>query len=185
MDLPPKFPASILVGEQMELKAVSQKDAPAFFHVIQENQNFFAEFEFSAPSFTSLETVEEAISHLATLSENGKGATYGYWVNQILAGLFKVNAVDWSNRSADIGFWMSQTSTGKGLAYAALYALRDTCIQTLALKKLTASTAISNQKSQKLLLKAGFKNIKLIKSNFVIRGKEVDDFLFAFEAPTK
>jgi ribosomal-protein-serine acetyltransferase len=160
-----------------KLKSVQLGDAPEFFRIIKENQKYFSEFEFIAPKFETVTDVENVISHLINYKRASEGANYGFWANDQLVGLFTINKVDWKNQIADVGYWLIQSAAGKGLAFFGLCALRDN-LKNLDFKILTATTAVSNIKSQKLLLKAGFNKEKILEKNITVNNKSIDEILF-------
>ncbi len=180
MDLhQPNFPILIPVSDNLILKSVQVSDAVNFFKTIRENKNHFAAFDFISPSFESLKEVEGVIASLIKYKNTGSGVNYGLWKQDELLGLFTVNKVLWEKKEADVGFRLIKTATGHGFAKLGLEALCGDLIN-LGFRRLTASTAISNQRSQALLHKAGFEKIEILREHITVRGQKIDEFLYEF-----
>ncbi len=179
------LPETIKCENNFRLKAVSLNDSDYFLKIISENQEHFSQFDFVSPAFSTLPEVIEVIKNLNQYQTDLAGVSYGFWSESKLLGLFTINRIDWTNQVADIGFWLIQGATNQGFASIGLKALTQCCWNTLELKSLTAHTAVSNIKCQKLLLKFGFKKIDTLKGHFKVRGLEIDEYLYCLHRPVR
>ncbi|MGZ3805842.1 MAG: GNAT family N-acetyltransferase [Pseudobdellovibrionaceae bacterium] len=169
---------NIEVDDNLVLKAVSLKEAAHFLQIICENKKHFESFEFISPQFESLEAVESVIQVLNKHKADFSGVSYGLWNGANLLGLFTINEILWHESSADLGFWLSESATGKGFAIRAFTALVQNCFEKLNLQCVTATTAVSNLKCRKILNKMGFVQEKELPGNIQVKGKSVDESLF-------
>jgi RimJ/RimL family protein N-acetyltransferase len=172
------FPFVIQVTNNICLKAVTEEDAPSFFKIILENQCHFAELEFIAPTFDSVDSVVSAIKRLEEQRKNGEGASYGLWENGNLIGLFAISNIDWGHCSADIGGWLIPDVMGRGLAFRVLISLKDYCLESGKFSSVRAVTTIGNLKAQRALLKAGFIEDRHLPLHLEVRGKQIDEIQF-------
>jgi RimJ/RimL family protein N-acetyltransferase len=97
--------------------------------------------------------------------------------------LITINKIDWIEESADIGIWLVENATGKGLAFKSLKAIIEVCWNILNLKTLTAHTALSNIKCQCLLEKLSFTKTQLLKNHIKVRGQNVDEYQYQLAKP--
>ena len=164
--------------ENIYLKAVDRAHAPLFLKIVDENKKYFEQFDFIAPQFESVQEIEQVIDRLMKLKAEKNGASYGLWKGPELIGLMTINHVNWKKKEADVGYWIIEKATGHGYATKAFSALVRYCFEVLDLKTLTAHTATTNIKSQKILKKMGFKETMTLKERVEVRGRKVDDFLF-------
>lgn len=74
----------------------------------------------TAPNFDSVEAVEKVILLLDQFKDNKEGVNYCLWKDGNLSGLFTVNSAIWDTQTADVGYWLTESATGKGLAYLGL-----------------------------------------------------------------
>jgi ribosomal-protein-serine acetyltransferase len=174
-----KLSNTIIIDEAYALKAAAIKDAEVFFKVVSENQNHFLQYEFISPKFESVEQLKNIIRLLDLSKRDSRGASYGLWNDQNLLGLFTINEINWENRIADVGYWLVESAMGQGLGLRGFTALIEHCFQRLELASLTAHTAVSNTRSQQLLMKAGFQKVKVLEKSITVRGTPVDEILFS------
>lgn len=173
-----KFVSEITCEDGVILKVVSESEATTFFNIINDNQDYFSEFEFIAPDFKSIDEVRDTISALTSFCNNRNGVSYGLWRSGNLLGLFTINKVDWGEKLAEVGFWLTGNAAGNGVASNVLKHFVDHCFSQLKLAELRAFTAVSNVKTQRLLEKVGFLQENLIKSNIQVRGEDIDEYMY-------
>ena len=171
----------IYADQGLVLKAVGLEDGQAFFVAISENQSHFLNFDFSSPNFSSVSEVEQVIQSLMQYRQQEDGASYGAWLENKLVGFFTINKIDWSLKTADLGYWLVKSATGRGLAITGLKSLIEYCFGRLNLNYITAHVATTNLKSQNVLLKAGFQKQQRYSQNMNVRGQLVDSFEYKLE----
>ncbi|MDD4984020.1 MAG: GNAT family N-acetyltransferase [Candidatus ainarchaeum sp.] len=74
-------------------------------------------------------------------------------------GVLSLHHMDYKKGTGYIGYWLTKSNWGKGIATKALKHLLPFAFDYLGLKKIYAKTLISNTKSQGVLERAGFKVI--------------------------
>ncbi|MFY9633563.1 MAG: GNAT family N-acetyltransferase [Cellulosimicrobium cellulans] len=80
--------------------------------------------------------------------------------------------------SANLGYWVDQEFTGRGIGSAAVAFALDYSRKELGLHRLQAATLIHNAASQKVLRKAGFTEIGLASAYLLIAGSWQDHILY-------
>jgi ribosomal-protein-serine acetyltransferase len=177
------IPVRINIRSNLYLRSVTLDDAESFFIVIKESQSHFSNFEFKSPTFTEMADVESIIQSLNEAQKNGLSASFGLWHDDRLIGLFTINTIDWDKKTADIGLWLIESATGKGLAFYSLQSLIKSCWNDLGMKTITAHTAISNIQCQRLLEKTNFVKTQLFKNHIKVRGQFVDEYKYLLDLP--
>lgn len=81
-------------------------------------------------------------------------------------------------QSADIGYWVSQSHNGRGLATAAVADAITIAFRELRLHRLQAATLLHNTASQRVLTRNGFRPFGIAPSYLKIAGKWQDNVLF-------
>jgi ribosomal-protein-serine acetyltransferase len=76
-----------------------------------------------------------------------KGFVAGIWHEGRLAGVIGYDAIDWENRTTEVGYWLGKEHQGKGLVTAACRALVDHAFLELGLNRVVISCATENEKS--------------------------------------
>jgi ribosomal-protein-alanine N-acetyltransferase len=170
--------ASVL-AEGYEIRPLAAGDGPALAAAYRRNRDHLAPWDPARPEvfYTDEGQSVEVADRLRVVSE-GHGAS---WV--LVRGAEVVGRVNLNNvirgvlQSASVGYWVGAEHTGRGLATAmveeALGAAAD-----LGLHRVEAGTLLSNEPSQRVLLKAGFERIGVARSFLYIAGAWQDHVLF-------
>ena len=96
-----------------------------------------------------------------------------------LAGtIFVNNIVRGPFQSATLGYWVSSSRTGRGLASGAVAAAVERAFGPLALHRLEAGTLVDNHASQRVLARNGFTRFGLAPRYLHIGGAWQDHILF-------
>ncbi|MFC8732532.1 GNAT family N-acetyltransferase [Luteimicrobium sp. NPDC057192] len=80
--------------------------------------------------------------------------------------------------SADLGYWTDRALQGRGIMSAAVGAVVGIARDDLALHRLQASTLPENERSQRVLARAGFERFGLARDYLRIAGRWRDHVLF-------
>jgi len=110
----------------------------------------------------------EAMVPLMILDEDGQVAGR-ISLNGITRGAFQ---------SASVGYWVSQSSNGRGLASAAVAEVVGLAFRGLGLHRLQAETLPRNAPSQRVLIRNGFRPFAVAPSYLRIAGEWQDHVLF-------
>lgn len=92
-----------------------------------------------------------------------------------VAGLHKIK-----KGRAELGYWLGEPYWGKGITTGAVKALLDIAINELSLEQVYAYCFINNIGSKKVLLKSGFKEIKVVDEDCNSYQKDVKSFYFEY-----
>ena len=131
--------------------APSEPDRPRSFHSVAGQRAWIESHE---NAFAILDNGE--IAGTITLSN----AVYGFF------------------QSANVGYWVAQDRTRRGLATAALAAVAGVAFDELGLHRLEAGTLVDNIASQRVLEKNAFERIGLARRYLLIAGEWRDHLLF-------
>lgn len=95
------------------------------------------------------------------------------------AGWITLVIINWDHGLAEIGYALSTEFQRRGLMAEALQALLADLFERTAIRRLEARCAVSNRASQRVLDAVGFKREGLLRGYFVLRGREIDNYLYA------
>ncbi|HEX3956731.1 MAG TPA: GNAT family protein [Trebonia sp.] len=167
-------------------RILSAEDAEELASVLRANREFLAPWDVrhEASYFTAagqragLERAldgyaRDAMVPLAIIE--GDGRLVGrVTINTIVRGAFQ---------SADVGYWLSQASNGRGLATAAVTDAIAIAFGQLGLHRLQAATLLHNARSQRVLRRAGFRPFAVAPDYLKIAGQWQDHILFHLVNP--
>lgn len=89
-------------------------------------------------------------------------------------GLIHLNHVDFFNRSAEVGYWLTRKCWGQGYATECLSALGEYALTVLRLDEISAVCHPENKASLRVLEKAGYKYRKTLPQYISLRGVTAD-----------
>lgn len=166
-----------LIGKNINLKLYDESDWPLALHLstdpllMKHVYDPFTEKEARIRFETKLLPWTKDSEHWLSLSINHNEA--GEKLGSI--GL-KITNPDAS--IAEIGFMLKASAQGKGYGFEALSLIINHAFDTLTLNKLSATCAVKNIGSYKLLEKVGFTREGHLKHNAFISGQYVDDYVY-------
>jgi ribosomal-protein-alanine N-acetyltransferase len=128
-------------------------------------------------------TEEGQAAVISTLLAQGEaGTTVGHVIldgEGAIAGRITLNeVVRGPLQSASVGYWISADREGQGLVSAALSELVRHAFEELGLHRLQAGTLVDNERSQRVLARAGFVRFGMAPKYLKIAGRWQDHLLF-------
>ena len=156
-------------------------DVPELTALCSENREFLAPWEPLRDKDFHTETKQRALAE-AALEAHAAGTRVPLLIlNQggQLAGFLNINGiVRGSLQSASLGYWVSRTENGAGLATAAVADAVEHARSSLGLHRLQAETLLHNAGSQRVLAKNGFTRFGMAPKYLKIAGRWQDHELF-------
>jgi len=104
------------------------------------------------------------------------------WIIQVdgqPAGWVTLVVSNWEHGLAEVGYALSTLYQSRGLMTDALSQLLGDLFANTLLERIEARCAIENSGSQRVLEKNGFRREGLLRGYFKLRGRRVDNFLYA------
>ncbi len=93
-------------------------------------------------------------------------------------GWISLRVNDRTPHTGEIGYSLIEAARGRGYATEALIAIADEAFAQGELEEMQACTVPENASSRAVLVRAGFREERLIRSGAVIRGRHVDVILY-------
>jgi ribosomal-protein-alanine N-acetyltransferase len=161
----------------IRIRPATVDDAPALAKVYAANRRFLAPWEpIRDEDFFTPAGQHERIAHavadekaLMCLITEDAGIVGMISLTEIARG---------PAQSAHLGYWVSETANGRGIATQAVRLMFDVAFGQLALHRLQAGTLLHNLGSQKVLERTGFERIGVARSYLNIAGQWQDLILF-------
>lgn len=128
----------------------------------------------------ALDYVQRTDASVRTQRELPFVIEHGNGDDRTFAGTISFHSLSVKNSVGELGYWMSASMRGKGIATTAARMLTDFGFASIGFKRIEALVDIENIASAKLLESAGYDREGLLK-NKVTRddGRQVDMYLFA------
>jgi [ribosomal protein S5]-alanine N-acetyltransferase len=161
-------------------RIASVDDAAALAATLQENRPFLTPWEpLRDDSYFSAEGQQAALER--ALDGYARESTVPLVIldDGKIVGRITINGITrGAFQSASIGYWVSKSHNGRGLATAAVADVITIAFGELGLHRLQAETLLYNTASQRVLMRNGFRPFGVAPSYLKIAGKWQDHVLF-------
>jgi len=173
----------VLVGKRVVLRPPRVRDFREWAALRSESRGFLEPWE---PRWARDEFEPAAwrqrMRRYRTDAARGIGITFFVLDNasgRLAGGITAGNIRHGASQSANIGYWMGERYAGRGLMSEALSLVVEHCFGTLRLHRLEAACIPDNNRSVRVLEKAGFRREGLLRSYLKINGVWQDHYLYA------
>ncbi|MDX1902376.1 MAG: GNAT family protein [Gammaproteobacteria bacterium] len=112
---------------------------------------------------------------------NAAGADYAVIASDAIIGIVGIHSINWDDRLASIGFWMSSSYCGKGIATSAVRKLFAYLFDDLLLQKIVLTVAEDNTASSKVAKKLGMESDGLLIKPELLHGKYINHVAYRLE----
>ncbi len=175
-----------LKGERVILRMPAHSDFRQWAVLREESRDFLVPWE---PAWSTDELSRHAyrqrLRRYREEYDRGSGLTFFIFLREsdiLVGGLSLSNIRRGVAQAATVGYWMGAPHAGKGLMLDALKLVIPFAFGQLSLHRLEAACIPENQRSVRLLEKAGFRREGLARSYLKINGAWQDHVLYALIA---
>jgi [ribosomal protein S5]-alanine N-acetyltransferase len=173
----------VIRGSGVYLRYPRMSDYKGWALLRSESRNFLTPWE---PSWASDELTKGAFRRRIKRyhKEHRLDTAYAFFVfrsedNSLLGGCTLSNVRRGVTQCCALGYWIGERFARQGYMYAAVRALIPFIFSTLGLHRIEAACLPTNEASQNLLVKAGFRQEGLARRYLQINGEWRDHVLFA------
>ena len=153
-------------------------DASALAALVQENAAYLKK---SLPKVARLTTVEACTAHLRYVVEAAERDEVLEWhisLSGKLCGAIRLNKIDLDNHKASIGYYISESCQGQGLATSSVRAVLAYCFDKLGLNRIELQCGSENLASQQVAKRLGFTWEGMLHQAELIDGAYIDLFVY-------
>ena len=162
------------VEQNLEMRLVAESDAQEICAVVMKNFEHLHEWMQWAVSGYNIELTRAFIS--LSLKQFEKGETMNLLIirDERIAGGIGLNVIDYVNRGTELGYWLDNELTGKGIVSKCCRALIDHAFGTMALHRVVIRCASGNTKSRGIPERLGFRKEGTMRDAELLHGRYVD-----------
>jgi ribosomal-protein-serine acetyltransferase len=147
---------SIVVSNEILLERIQTNDAATIFHAIDQNRSHLGTWlpfvDFTREVKDSGAFIQTVISH----REDTRNEVYTIWFKGEFAGLIGFHNTDRVNEKTEIGYWLINEMTGKGIISKACTVLIRLAFEMMGMNRITIKCAVGNNPSEKVASRLGF-----------------------------
>jgi ribosomal-protein-alanine N-acetyltransferase len=163
----------------VSVRVVTEEDATMIAQLLRTNRDFLAPWDPERRSdFLTDDTQHTLLRQALDRYQDGTMVPLAIIEEGDVVGRINVNdIVRGAFQSGHLGYWVSKSANGRGVATAAVAATVRVAFDELALHRLQADTLVHNAGSQKVLARNGFTRIGLAPQYIRIAGRWQDHYL--------
>jgi ribosomal-protein-serine acetyltransferase len=146
----------IIVDDKLTLREVSLENTEEFFALVDNNREYLGKWLPWVKNNTRPEDSENFIEY--TKEQREQGSTYGFglfYENKLVGHASLMHITD--EKTPEIGYWIAEEASGKGITTSAAKALTDFGFDSLGLNKIIIRAEPGNIGSNKVAEKLGYK----------------------------
>jgi [ribosomal protein S5]-alanine N-acetyltransferase len=180
--LPPYITRPQLEGQEIYLRLLDKRDAPALLRVYSLNRHFLTPWEPTRDTdFYTLAGQERMIGYLEEAARQDEAYSFGIFhrATRTLIGRITLSSVQRGIAlSANLGYFLAEQYNGRGYTTDAVRLVLRFAFEVLGLHRVQAATLLHNIGSQRVLAKAGFRQEGLALRYLKINDEWSDHYLF-------
>lgn len=170
------------INEEIDLKLLELEDAPALFGLVDANRNYLRKWLPWVDTNVVLEDSKAFIQSSQEQQKQNLGFQCGIWYRHQLVGIIGFHRIDWLNRNAEIGYWLSEAFQGKGIMTQSCRYIVDYAFTLLQLHRIQIRCATENKKSFAVIERLGFFKEGMTRQAEFLYDHYVDLYVFGMTA---
>jgi len=170
-----------LTARNCRLRPFETSDAEALYGAVRESVRELQPWmPWCRPDYSAEES-EAFIRHCQAAWERNEELNFAILdrVGQ-LVGTAGLNAMDWTNRRANLGYWIRSRYTGQGFATAATKLVAAFAFDEVKLNRVEIVVAAANEASQKVAISAGAVREGVARDRLLLQGGPQNAAIFSF-----
>lgn len=173
---------SIKIEDDLELGFYTEKTAEEVFRVVMESYDFLYPWAAWLDENYSLERSKEFVEFSLKQFGNREMTALRIVYRGATAGGIGLNKFDWHSKTTEIGYWLAEKYTGKGLATKSCRKLIDYAFDELELNRVVIKCIKENIKSRAVPERLNFTPEGIEREGGRHRGKFVDLVVYSMLA---
>ncbi|RAJ01501.1 ribosomal-protein-serine acetyltransferase [Chitinophaga skermanii] len=165
---------SIVINDHIYLQQLKSNDAGMLFDLVQSSRKTLRRFLPWVDYNTKPEHSQRFIELMLRKADQQEAIAFGMWYNGALCGVMDLHEWDPILQKAEIGYWIADQFSGKGIVSVCCSGLLDYAYATMRLNKVEIRFALENKKSGRIPIKLGFRKEGILRQSAKLHGQLVD-----------
>jgi ribosomal-protein-serine acetyltransferase len=166
------------ISDRLSLRLLEPEDASELHALVAANRAYLARWLPWAEGQALADTEGFIDRCMAQLLANG-GFQAAVVRDGSIVGVAGFLPVDWSRRSAGIGYWLAEEHQGNGTMTAAIRLLVDHAFATWELDRVEIRVATENRRSRAIPERLGFRQEGVLRGAELVGGRRLDLVVYA------
>jgi ribosomal-protein-serine acetyltransferase len=147
---------SIVVSNEILLQRIELQDAALIFKAIDSNREWLSKWLPFVPLTKELKDTKVFVKSVIEKRDFNGNEVFTIWYKGDFAGIIGFHNTDKFSEKTEIGYWLIQEMTSKGIITTCVKALLKQAFNFINLNRITLKCAIDNKASEKVALRTGF-----------------------------
>lgn len=145
----------IFVGKSIVLSPIEIKNTQTIYDAIDRNRTFLRHW---LPFVDATKSVQNTRAFVKSIVDNAEWRQEVFTINynNEFAGLIGLKDIDYLNHKAEIGYWLIENMTGKGIATQSVEKLVSFCFRKMEMNRICIKCAVKNTPSSNIPKRLGF-----------------------------
>jgi ribosomal-protein-serine acetyltransferase len=151
-----RYPARLRVDDEVELRLVTEADAPRIFVLMERNREYLRRWLPWVDNTNRVADTEGFVHRALDQMRRSEGFHACIEYRGELAGVIGYVYLDPVNRRAELGYWLGEGFQGRGIMVRACRRLVEYSFRSLGLNRLEIRVDVENRKSRAVPERLGF-----------------------------
>jgi ribosomal-protein-serine acetyltransferase len=170
------------VNNQLALKLVTQADKEELFALVDQNRDYLLQWLPWVDDMKSPADYPPIIKNWLQQYAENKGFSAAIVLKDKIVGMIDFHNLDWTNRRAEIGYWLSADRQGNGTMTKVCRAMLRIGFEQYGLNRIEIRVAAANHKSKAIPERLGFRKEGVLKEAAHLYGRYEDLVVYGLTA---
>lgn len=146
----------LLIDDRQFLERLSLSHVEAIFKAIDQNRSFLRKWLPFVDFTHKVNDTERFVRSILEKPSARRDEVYVIWYQHEFAGLIGFKDADRVNDKIELGYWLIEKMTGKGIATAAVRKMVNLAFRNMEMNRVQIRCGVGNQKSSAIPRRLGF-----------------------------
>lgn len=147
----------LIIDDRQFLERIALSHVELIFNAIDQNRKFLRKWLPFVDFTNKVADTERFVRSLLEKSAANRDEVYVIWYKHEFAGLIGFKDKDRINDKIEIGYWLIEKMTGKGIATAATRKMVNLAFRNMDMNRVQIRCGVENDKSSAIPKRLGFK----------------------------
>lgn len=146
----------LIISDQQFLEKLNLSHVEFIFNAIDQNRKFLRKWLPFVDFTNKIADTERFVSSILEKTVSVRDEVYVIWYKHEFAGLIGFKDIDRINDKIEIGYWLVEKMTGRGIATAATRKMVNLAFRNMEMNRIQIRCGVGNEKSSAIPRRLGF-----------------------------
>ncbi|SHE82003.1 ribosomal-protein-serine acetyltransferase [Seinonella peptonophila] len=159
------------VDDEITLRLLDVHHALTLFRCIQVNRKHLRRWLLWVAETLCVEDCWKFILYTHKKAAKEEEFHFGIWYRGELSGVIGAHSIDWTTKSAEVGYWLSESLQGRGIVTRSVLHMIRFLFEEHDMNRVEIRCALSNLKSQAIPRRLGFQLVGMLREAEKVEGQ--------------